>query len=366
MITRRARSNPIGGMPPMLKPVRSYASRAVARRISGSAVTAASRAMSTRLRPETRHTIGSWVPSSCGATKTSDLTIWPRSAPTAAAASWAVCVDSSKATTSSVTPLRPAASRTRRTAGWSVGWGTAGVYIGSGRGAVSIWTMQVIVLADGQVGPRAALDAAWPGWLEAGARVVAADGGARHAGPLGLEIDRWVGDGDSLGAAGIRALEAAGVPIELARPDKDESDTELAVLAARAMGATQLTVLGALGGPRVDHALANLGLLSMPELEPLGVRLVAVDARVRRLLAPAADGGPARLDLAGRVGDLVSLLPIGADAEGVTTHGLAYRLQDEPLLAGRTRGLSNIRDLAEAAVVLRRGQLLVIETPATL
>ena len=226
--------------------------------------------------------------------------------------------------------------------------------------------MQVIVLADGQVGSRAALDAAWPGWLEPGARVVAADGGARHALPLGLEIDRWVGDGDSLGEADILALEAAGVPVQRARPDKDESDTELAVLAARAMGATQLTVLGALGGPRVDHALANLGLLSMPELEPLGVRLVAVDARVRRLLAPGPDGGPAQLDLAGRVGDLVSLLPIGADAEGVATHGLAYRLEDEPLFVGRTRGLSNLRERADAAVTLRRGQLLVIETPATL
>ena len=115
--------------------------------------------------------------------------------------------------------------------------------------------MQVIVLADGHVGPRAAIDAAWPGWLEPGAQVVAADGGARHAGPLGLSIDRWVGDGDSLGEAGIAELEAAGVPIARARSDKDESDTELAVLAARAMGATDLTVLGALGGPRVDHAL---------------------------------------------------------------------------------------------------------------
>ncbi len=226
--------------------------------------------------------------------------------------------------------------------------------------------MQVIVLADGQLGSRAALDAAWPGWLEPGARVVAADGGARHAGSLGLAIDRWVGDGDSLGEAGIRALEASGVPIERARPDKDESDTELAVLAARAMGATQLTVLGALGGARVDHALANLGLLSMPELEHLGVQLLAVDARVRRLLAPGPDGGPVRLGLAGRVGDLVSLLPIGADAEGVTTQGLAYRLEDEVLRAGRTRGLSNVRERPDAAVTLWHGQLLVVETPATL
>ena len=156
------------------------------------------------------------------------------------------------------------------------------------------------------------------------------------------------------------------MPVERARPDKDESDTELAVLAARAMGATDLTVLGALGGPRVDHALANLGLLAMPELDGLGVRLVAADARVRLLRAPDGAGRPVTIDLAGRVGDLVSLLPVGADAEGVTTHGLAYPLHDEPLLVGRTRGLSNVRERGDATVVLRRGQLLVVETPATL
>lgn len=226
--------------------------------------------------------------------------------------------------------------------------------------------MQLIVLADGQVGSRVSLDAAWPGWLETGARVVAADGGARHAAGLGLAIDRWVGDGDSLGEAGIAELEAAGVPVERARPDKDESDTELAVLAALAMGATRLTVLGALGGPRVDHALANVGLLSMPQLDGLRVELLAADVRIRLLRAPRPDGSPATIDLRGFVGDLVTLLPIGADAEGVTTRGLAYPLDDEPLLEGRTRGLSNLREAADATVVLRRGQLLVIETPATL
>lgn len=196
--------------------------------------------------------------------------------------------------------------------------------------------------------------------------VVAADGGARYAAPLGLAIDRWVGDGDSLGEDGIAALVAAGVPIERSRPDKDESDTELGVLAALGLGATRLTMLGALGGPRLDHALANLGLLAMPELVGLDVRLVATDARVRLLAAPDAAGGSVSMVLAGRVGDLVSLLTVGADAVGVTTHGLTYPLHDEPLLVGRTRGLSNVRASEEATVVLREGRLLVVETPATL
>ncbi len=49
MITRIGRSWPIGGIPPIENPVRSRASRAVARRMSGALVTAASRATSTRL-----------------------------------------------------------------------------------------------------------------------------------------------------------------------------------------------------------------------------------------------------------------------------------------------------------------------------
>ncbi|HYH93387.1 MAG TPA: thiamine diphosphokinase [Candidatus Saccharimonadales bacterium] len=222
--------------------------------------------------------------------------------------------------------------------------------------------MQAIVLADGAVGTRATLDAAWPGWLVRGAVVIAADGGARHAEGLDLTIDRWVGDGDSLGSAGLDALVAAGIPVELSPTDKDESDTELALRAALDAGADDIVVLGALGGPRLDHALANLGLLTLSEVAGVELTVLAVDARIR--LLGAQDGG--RLALPGRAGDLVTLLPVGADVEGVTTEGLRYPLRDERLVLGRTRGLSNIRERAEAAVTIRSGRLLVVETPATL
>ena len=220
--------------------------------------------------------------------------------------------------------------------------------------------MQAIILADGDVGSRDGLDAAWPGWAQAEPLVIAADGGARHAASLGLAIDRWVGDGDSLGDAALAELTSRGVPVERSRPDKDESDTELAVMAALRLGATHLVILGALGGARLDHALANLGLLALPDLAGLDVRLLATDAQIRYLRAPG------RLDVSGRLGDLVSLLPVGGDADGVTTDGLAYVLRDEPLREGRTRGLSNVRSLPEASVILRRGGLLVVETPARL
>ena len=226
--------------------------------------------------------------------------------------------------------------------------------------------MVALILSDGDVPPRSRLDLAWPGWDQSVDLVVAADGGARHAPGLGVAIDLWVGDGDSIGEDALAALEATGVPVERARPDKDESDTELAIRAAIRLGASGFVIVGALGGPRIDHALANIGLLAMPELAGRSATILDEHTRIGLIRAPGPPDEPVERPLPGGVGDLVSLLPMGAGVEGVTTRGLAYPLVDEPLPAGPARGLSNVRTAADATIVVRRGLLLVVETPATL
>jgi len=220
-----------------------------------------------------------------------------------------------------------------------------------------------IVLADGDVPTRQALDAAWPGWDAGTALVIAADGGARHARPLGLAIDHWIGDADSVDPADLAALAAAGVRIERVAAHKDATDTELAVEAALQPHVEAIVVLGGLGGARTDHALANLGLVRHPALR--GRRLILFDATAARISLLDAAAGPAATELAGREGDIVSLLPAGATAEGVTTKGLQYPLRREGLLLGRTRGVSNVRAGVRGSVTLESGRLLVIETPVT-
>jgi thiamine pyrophosphokinase len=216
-----------------------------------------------------------------------------------------------------------------------------------------------LILADGAAAELAALQQAWPGWDDGIDLVIAADGGARHAAGLGRTIDLWVGDGDSLGSAGLDALRAAGVPTELSPVDKDESDTELAIVAATVAGAMRVTILGALGGTRIDHGLANVWLLAHPALARRAVCLLDDRARIRLLSA-------GEHDLGGRVGDLVSLFPFAGDAGGLTTRGLRYALSDEPLRSGSTRGLSNVRDSADAGIDIREGRILVVEIAATL
>jgi len=225
-----------------------------------------------------------------------------------------------------------------------------------------------LVVAAGDVPPRAVLDAAWPGWDETIVDVIAADGGLVRARALGLRPDIMVGDLDSIAPALLAAAEADGIPVRRARTDKDESDAELALLEALARGATRITVLGAFGGPRLDHALANVWLLAHPALRAADVILLDAGARAFLVQAPGPGGGPLTRALPGAIGATVTLLPFGGDVTGVSTRGLAYALRDEPLVVGPARGLSNVRDSADAAVTIRSGRLLIVETspPAAL
>jgi thiamine pyrophosphokinase len=185
--------------------------------------------------------------------------------------------------------------------------------------------------------------------------VLAADGGASNAEALGLAVDRVVGDFDSLPPATRDALTRRGATL-LPRPaDKDETDLELALLDALHLGATQAVVVAATGG-RLDMTLANVGLLLHPALRGLDIQFwIGKDTAF--LLRPP--GG----EIPGSVGDGVSLIPLGGEAGGIATHGLAFPLAGETLTVGPARGVSNRVDRLPARIELASGALLVVHSP---
>jgi thiamine pyrophosphokinase len=79
-----------------------------------------------------------------------------------------------------------------------------------------------------------------------------------------------------------------------------------------------------------------------------------------RLVGSAA--GPGELSIAGGPGDLVSLFPVDATVEDITTEGLRYPLRGESLTLGPSRGLSNELTGQTARVTIGRGRLLVVHT----
>ena len=209
--------------------------------------------------------------------------------------------------------------------------------------------MRAIIIANGQ-----GMDAE-PGRAEVrpGDWIVAADGGAVWALAWGLEPDLVIGDMDSLPPAVRARLEAQGCRFLHHPRRKDETDLELALRHVVEQGAREIIILGAWGG-RLDHALANVLLLTLPILTGVRVRFVAGDDQ-----AVLVRGGET-LRLVGRPGDLVSLLPLGGDAQGVTTEGLAWALGNERLRFGFSRGVSNEMTALTARVTVGAGLLLVV------
>ena len=209
--------------------------------------------------------------------------------------------------------------------------------------------MKVVVVASGDLDPDDA------NALDGADLVIAADGGAVTLDRVGRRPDVLVGDLDSTDGALEERLVAAGTRIDRLPSDKDASDTELAIAEAIAAGADRILLLGALGGDRLDHALANLLLLADPSLAGHDIRLVhrRATARVVRSGQRAAIEGPA--------GELVSLLPIGGDVTGVATSGLRWPLEAATLRLGRSRGLSNEVVASPASVSVGTGTLLLVE-----
>jgi thiamine pyrophosphokinase len=186
--------------------------------------------------------------------------------------------------------------------------------------------------------------------------LIAADGGSTLAMKLGLIPDLIVGDMDSSNAELIAAFEAQGV--ELRRYDhrtKAETDTELALFAALEWQPEEIVLLGALGG-RLDHALANIFLLTNPRLSLTRVRIVG---NHEQLFVAHARVWTA---IHGEVGDTVSLLPVGGSAKGVTLEGFEYLLHGETLPQGLARGVSNRLTELEGRVWVEDGMLLVVQT----
>ncbi len=183
--------------------------------------------------------------------------------------------------------------------------------------------------------------------------LVCVDGGLRHMHSLGLRPHLLIGDLDSISPAEVLELEREHVRIQRYPVDKDETDLELALLAALKEGYRTMRLVAALGG-RLDQTLGNLFLLTLPELSGCDIRMEdgieeAFIIRSREMIL-------------GQPGDVVSLLPLAGSVTGVVTQGLRYPLHAETLWFERTRGISNVLLENQASIEVASGVLLAIHT----
>ncbi len=186
----------------------------------------------------------------------------------------------------------------------------------------------------------------------AGARVIAADGGMRHAHELSLQPDLWVGDFDS----SPQNLQAHWADIRR-KPfpaAKNLTDGELAVEEALSEGATRIILAGALGGDRSDHALLHMTFACALRARGIDVLLTSGREEGRPLLP-----GRQEFDLPAR--SMFSILNFD-DVSGLCIEGARYGLDNHALAFGSSRTLSNVAE-GKVVITLQAGTALLLARP---
>ncbi|MEY8389936.1 thiamine diphosphokinase [Lachnospiraceae bacterium] len=188
---------------------------------------------------------------------------------------------------------------------------------------------------------------------------VAVDSGMEFFYRQKMTPDYIVGDFDSVEAKilqSFRNRKGEKRPFILQfQPEKDETDTELAIRTAIKQGAENIHLLGATGG-RVDHLLGNIHLLGAAMRQGAQCRMVDPKNRVRMICQDI------RIKQEEQYGNYVSLFPFTPQVKGLTLRGFKYPLSNYTLECFHSLGVSNEIVDAEAEISFQEGILLVAES----
>jgi len=189
--------------------------------------------------------------------------------------------------------------------------------------------------------------------LESCNLIICADGGANHVVNCGLVPDALIGDLDSVNKGVLENLRDRGTKIIKHPREKDYTDTQLAIDYAIEAGAHEIVLLCSLGD-RIDHSLANILLLV--KLAMMNVKAYIINEKNTVYITNK------EIHLRGKIGDIVSLIPVGGDVRGVFTEGLQYKLSGNTMVLGDPVGISNVFTCEEITIKIESGFLLVIKS----
>ena len=189
-------------------------------------------------------------------------------------------------------------------------------------------------------------------------KIIAVDGGLESAEALGLVPDYIVGDFDTVHSEVIEQFRQMPFIVwEQHKPEKNETDTELARSRAMTLGCSRIIFLGATGG-RLDHMLGNLHALYA--CMQSGIEAWIVDRQNRLYLLDEGKTFYRETTF----GKYISFLPYTEEVKGITLTGFKYPLDKKDIRRGEEVGLCISNELAQdqAKISLEDGILICVES----
>lgn len=185
--------------------------------------------------------------------------------------------------------------------------------------------------------------------------IIAADGGCKYCLNNNITPHLLIGDFDSLSQKEIDIVAQKGTIIEKHPKKKDETDLELAINYAVRKQANEIFIYGGLGY-RWDMTIANILLLANENYKNIKISLLDNNTKISVIQSETI------YSIKGDPGDIISLIPLRGDTKDITTKGLEYSLNNEPLFFGATRGVSNKMTTNLATISITSGLLLCVHS----
>ena len=180
--------------------------------------------------------------------------------------------------------------------------------------------------------------------------IIAVDGGGNFCREMDVVPEMLIGDFDSLNAQTKDYFEMRSVEIIPFPADKDYIDMVLGIEEAIRRNCDEILILGAFGGKRADMFFGNLMALSLFDL-PIIMKNEWSEARFLK--------AGKNLDLEGKIGDYVSLIPLSDHMITGKSTGLKYQLGSLQFHRGETRSISNELMTEKASLSLKEGEAIV-------
>ncbi|MGN0144541.1 MAG: thiamine diphosphokinase [Clostridium sp.] len=190
-------------------------------------------------------------------------------------------------------------------------------------------------------------------YIEDADLIIGSDKGSEYLYDYGVKPQIILGDFDSINEEKLKKIEEEDIEVIKFPPEKDYTDTEIAIMEAMKRGSSLIYLLGGIG-TRMDHTLGNIGLLLTTKIK--GSKLIIVDDHNKMYLADND------MKLCGEYGETISFHALSDVVKGFEIKGAKYNLDSYDMHLLDPRAVCN--EFIDTPIHIRftEGELLIIHS----
>lgn len=182
--------------------------------------------------------------------------------------------------------------------------------------------------------------------------IIAADKGLEALNKINVMPNYIIGDFDSVNKTTLNQYENKNIEITYLKPEKDFTDTHMAIKLAIEKRAKHITIIGATG-TRMDHTLANIHILNETLQNNVPTEIINENNRIMLI------NRKAKL-IKNTNYKYVSIIPLTTKITGVTLKGFKYNIENTTINLGESIGVSNEQIEQEALIEIKEGIAILI------